>query len=169
MKYLSALVLSLFITGCATTQAPSSRTTAQAKLYHFSAEGFSLIDLTDIVIMHNNTRANDLMAQVGVVKEVDEWLYKMLEKETGADNLVSRIFYAPAKDGSETYVVITQVMTNFNLNVIKSVKKGKKAVLSTTVYEILSANQQFLEIVKNAQENPEGYTVNNGTGKLFPF
>lgn len=76
--------------------------------------------------MNNNSKANDLPAKVGVVKEVDEWLYKMLEKETGADSLLSRIYYAPAKDGSEAYIVISKVMTNFNLNIVKSVKKGEK-------------------------------------------
>ena len=169
MKFVSALVLAIFVTGCATSQSPTARKTAQATPTYFSAEGLASVDLTDIVLMNNNSKANDLSVQVGVVKEADEWLYKMLEKETGADSLLSRIYYAPAKDGSETYVVISKVMTNFNFNVVKSVKKGKKTLITTTVYEIVSANEQNLEVVKDAQTNPEGYTVLNGSRKLFPF
>lgn len=169
MKFISVLVLAVFITGCATTQSSATREAAQTIPQHFSVEGFALVDLTDVVVMNNNSKANDLSAQVGVVKEVDEWLYKMLEKETGADSLLSRIYYAPAKDGSEMYVVISKVMTNFNLNIVKSVKKGKKTILTTTVYEIVSANQQNLEVVKDAQNSPEGFTVFNGAKNLFPF
>lgn len=169
MKFISALVLAVFITGCATSHSPATREAAQTTPQHFSADGFALIDLSDIVLMHNNSKSNDLPDQVGLVKEVDEWLFKMIEKETGADTLLSRIYYAPAKDNSETYVVITKVMTNFNLNVIKSVKKGKKSIYTTTVYEIVAANQQNLEVVKNAQDSPEGYTVFNSRGKLFPY
>ena len=169
MKLFSALVLTVFITGCASTQSQTTRQTAQAAPAHYSAEGLALADLTDISVMNNNSKANDLPVQIGVVKEVDEWLYKMLEKETGADALLSRIYYDPGKDGSETYVVISKVMTNYNLNIVKSVKKGKKTINTTTVYEIVGANEQNLEVVKDAQTNPEGYTVLSGSRKLFPF
>jgi hypothetical protein len=120
--------------------------------------------------MNNNTQKNDLPVQVGVVKEVDEWLYKMLTQETAADELISRIYYAPAKaDGTETYVVISKVMTNFNLNVVQTKKQGKKTVTTTAIYEIVAANQQTLELVKSPQEKPEGFTVISASRKLFSF
>ena len=171
MRFLSILILAAFATGCATTQSSTVRKTAQETPSHYSIDGLRLIDLTDIVVMNNNTQKNELPVQVGAVKEVDEWLYKMLAQETAADELVSRIYYAPAKaDGTETYVVISKVMTNFNLNIVQTKKQGKKTVVSSTkVFEIVGANQQILELVKSPQENPEGYTVISASRKLFSF
>jgi hypothetical protein len=170
MRFLSILILAAFVTGCATTQSSTVRKTAQETPAHYSIDGLRLIDLTGIVIMNNNTQKNDLPVQVGVVKEVDEWLYKMLTQETAADELISRIYYAPAKaDGTETYVVISKVMTNFNLNVVQTKKQGKKTVTTTAIYEIVAANQQTLELVKSPQEKPEGFTVISASRKLFSF
>lgn len=167
MKFFSVLVLTALMFGCASEQQSPNRKTAQATPRYFTEEGFAHVNLSEVVVMNNNTRANDLSAKVGVVKELDEWLGNLLRKETGADKLLSNVFSAPAnKDGIETYVVVTKVMTNFNLNVVTKDKKGK---INVVVYEIVNADKGFLEVVKNAQTNPEGYTVIGDSKDLFGF
>lgn len=179
MKFLSALLLAIFVTGCATTQSPATRKTAQAEAAYLTEDGLRTIDLTDIAIVQNNTSTNAVAdLNFGLVKEVDEWLAVLLAKEVGGDQaeVISRVYASPYKNGVETYAVISHVKhdTTFNLNIVKNVvtkdRNGKLSSKATSAtYEIVAAYKNYLEVVSNPQTQPEGYTVRSSSRSLFGF